>query len=121
MNSWLRQIAETAVRDHTTLGSDLRSARDFQSTFEQLADDVKAHESHVKTLNETAQKMAASGDPAAPQVTQAAQELSNKWNNILGIIEVRTKISRTYVTFHKTVHSVSTTLLLQSYTATILQ
>ena len=41
MNSWLSQIAETAIRDHGSLGTDLRSARDFQSTFEQLAEDMK--------------------------------------------------------------------------------
>ena len=51
--------------------------------------------------------MSSESDSAAPQVSQAAQELSKKWNNILGIIETRTKISRSYVTFHKTVYSVS--------------
>ena len=41
MNSWLSQIAETALTAHPSLGSDLRTARDFQNTFEQLADDMK--------------------------------------------------------------------------------
>ena len=59
-------------------------------------------------LREAAEKMNTEGDAAAPQVDQATQELCRKWNNILGIIETRTKISRTYVTFHKTLHSVST-------------
>lgn len=107
MNSWLTQIAETAIRDHTTLGSDLRSAKDFLSTFEQLAEDMKANESRVASLQESARTITDSNDPSAPQVSQAAQELSNKWNNVLGVVEVRTKISRTYVAFHKTVHSVS--------------
>lgn len=65
-------------------------------------------ESKVGQLQTTAQKLTADGDASAPQVDQAAKDLSKKWNNILGIIEARTKISRTYVTFHKTVHSVST-------------
>ena len=43
MNSWLGQIAETAIRDHGSLGTDLRSAKDFQSTFEQLAEDMKVY------------------------------------------------------------------------------
>ena len=64
----------------------------------------------MEALKSAAQKMKTEGDSAAPQVDQAAQELSRKWSNILGIIETRTKISRTYVTFHKTVHSVSSTL-----------
>ena len=41
MNSWLSQIAESAIRDHASFGTDLRSAKDFQSTFEQLAEDMK--------------------------------------------------------------------------------
>lgn len=107
MNSWLSQIAETAIREHGTLGSDLRSARDFQSIFEQLAEDMKEKENRVNQLQTTADKMSSEGDSAAPQVEKAAQELAKKWNNILGIIETRTKISRTYVTFHKIVHTVS--------------
>jgi len=43
MNSWLNQIAETAIRDNNSLGADLRSAKDFQSTFEQLAEDMKVN------------------------------------------------------------------------------
>lgn len=58
-------------------------------------------------LEQTAERMTKEGDSAAPQVSQAADELKKKWNNVLGVIETRTKISRTYVTFHKTVHSVS--------------
>jgi len=99
--TWLGQIVAATLGQHSEMGNDLASAKDFLEVHERLEADIKSQAGALAGLGTAAEELKTAGDPEAQAAADRVAELKKQWDQLHILVKQRIKLATSYVGFHK--------------------
>ncbi|XP_060064415.1 titin-like, partial [Ylistrum balloti] len=110
LQTWLTSIGQATLSQHADMGTRLETAEDFLEIHEQLEQDLRDKNAELEALFEAGVNLVKSGDQEAQTAAGKVDTLHKQMQKLHRIVEVRIQLSLVYLSFHKLVQQLTTSM-----------